>query len=213
MELMDRTSSAPETTFSGYKATHVVVRPKSRDFDQIVANDPDVDVEIQRGSIIMHAWSHIEHGILYRPSATGETSPDVVRMLDLINGIVMTGDVALDVVGFDAQKIRTLVKVAKSLNFNTAKEVRVVVELACDMHNMDADKIKEYRELLHSLGTKDPEDTRALRQLPKENKTIDATGRESSERSRITQEAQNVEEEDEDQEFVDPSDSSRHASA
>ncbi|KAJ3959327.1 hypothetical protein N0V92_004067 [Colletotrichum tropicale] len=117
------------------------------------------------------------------------------------------------VVGFDAQKIRTLVKVAKSLNFNTAKEVRVVVELACDMHNMHADEIKEYRELLYSLGKKDPEDPRALRQLPKENKTIDATGRESSERSRITQEAQNVEEEDEDQEFVDPSDSSRHASA
>ncbi|KAH0421877.1 hypothetical protein CcaCcLH18_13168 [Colletotrichum camelliae] len=95
MELMDRTSSAPEMTFSGYKATHVVVRHKSRDFDQYAANDPDVDIEIQIGSIIMHAWSDIEHDILYKPSATGETSPDVVRMLDLINGIVMTGEVAL----------------------------------------------------------------------------------------------------------------------
>ncbi|KAF4487608.1 hypothetical protein CGGC5_v006704 [Colletotrichum fructicola Nara gc5] len=95
MELMDRTSSAPEMTFSGYKATHVVVRHKSRDFDQYAANDPNVDIEIQIGSIIMHAWSDIEHDILYKPSATEETSPDVLRMLDLINGIVMTGEVAL----------------------------------------------------------------------------------------------------------------------
>ncbi|KAJ0348035.1 hypothetical protein COL154_009274 [Colletotrichum chrysophilum] len=95
MELMDRTSSAPEMTFSGYKAIHVVVRHKSRDFDQYAANDPNVDIEIQIGSIIMHAWSDIEHDILYKPSATEETSLDVLRMLDLINGIVMTGEVAL----------------------------------------------------------------------------------------------------------------------
>ncbi|KAI8295130.1 hypothetical protein K4K59_004824 [Colletotrichum sp. SAR11_240] len=94
------------------------------------------------------------------------------------------------------------------------KEMRVVAELARDMHNTDADETKEYCKLLHSLGTKDPEDPRALRQLPKENKTINATEpRKLREEQRITQEAQNVEEEDEDQEFVDPSDSSRHASA
>ncbi|KAJ0283480.1 hypothetical protein COL940_004648 [Colletotrichum noveboracense] len=119
-----------------------------------------------------------------------------------------------DFVGSDVQKIRILVKLARALNINTAKEVHVVAELARDMHNTDADEMKEPRELLHSLGTRDPEDLRALRQLSKENKTIDATElRKLREEQKIAQEAQNVEEEDEDQTFVDPSDSSRHASA
>ncbi|KAF0325386.1 hypothetical protein GQ607_007420 [Colletotrichum asianum] len=80
-----------------------------------------------------------------------------------------------DVVSSDAQKIRTLVKLAKALNTDIAKEVRVVAELARDMHNTDADEIKEYHHLLHPLGTKDLEDSRALRPLCEEVKTIDAT--------------------------------------
>ncbi|KAI8257541.1 hypothetical protein K4K58_003928 [Colletotrichum sp. SAR11_239] len=91
-----------------------------------------------------------------------------------------------DVVSSDAQKMRTLVKVAKALNINIAKE----------------------------LGMKDLEDSRALRPLCKEDKTIDATElRKLREEQRITQAAQNIKEEGEYREFVDPSNSSRHASA
>ncbi|KAK3307767.1 uncharacterized protein B0T15DRAFT_84516 [Chaetomium strumarium] len=84
-----------DLTFSGYRATHVVICHKSLDFDQHARGEDVVNIEVQIGSIIMHAWSDIEHDILYKPSATGEPSADVVRMLDLINGIVMTGEVAL----------------------------------------------------------------------------------------------------------------------
>jgi ppGpp synthetase/RelA/SpoT-type nucleotidyltranferase len=81
--------------FPGYRATHVVICHRSLDFDQHARGEDVVNIEVQIGSIIMHAWSDIEHDILYKPSETGEPSADVVRMLDLINGIVMTGEVAL----------------------------------------------------------------------------------------------------------------------
>ncbi|KAL0939660.1 uncharacterized protein CTRU02_206270 [Colletotrichum truncatum] len=90
-----RIGPAVESTFAGYRATHVVIQHKSLDFDEHARGDRITNIEIQIGSIIMHAWSDIEHDILYKPSGAGETSPDVVRMLDLINGIVMTGEVAL----------------------------------------------------------------------------------------------------------------------
>lgn len=88
------TSSSPELPFGGYRATHVVIRHK-HNFDRHARGDHRTNIEVQIGSIIMHAWSDIEHDILYKPSHTGKASPDVVRMLGLINGIVMTGEVAL----------------------------------------------------------------------------------------------------------------------
>ncbi|KAH7304484.1 hypothetical protein B0I35DRAFT_465236 [Stachybotrys elegans] len=93
----DDIGSVPQSTFDGYRAMHVVIRhkPNRLDFDKYVRGENLANIEVQIGSIIMHAWSDIEHDILYKPSQGGEASPDVVRMLDLINGIVMTGEVAL----------------------------------------------------------------------------------------------------------------------
>ncbi|KAF3769708.1 hypothetical protein M406DRAFT_66180 [Cryphonectria parasitica EP155] len=88
------TGSAFESPFGGYKATHVVIK-NPPDFDEHARGDPIIPIEVQIGSVIMHAWSDIEHDILYKPSDMGETSPDVVRMLNLMNGIVITGEVAL----------------------------------------------------------------------------------------------------------------------
>ncbi|KAJ4413818.1 hypothetical protein N0V82_008312 [Gnomoniopsis sp. IMI 355080] len=87
-------TSFPDSPFGGYRATHVVIRHR-QDFDPHVRGDDTTNIEVQIGSIIMHAWSDIEHDILYKPSHTGKASPDVIRMLGLINGIVMTGEVAL----------------------------------------------------------------------------------------------------------------------
>ncbi|KAI8183865.1 hypothetical protein K4K51_013034 [Colletotrichum sp. SAR 10_75] len=94
VERMENTG-VPEATFAGYKATHVVIRLRDPNFDTYVASDPIINIEVQIGSIIMHAWSDIEHDILYKPSEVNQVSADAVQMLDLINGIVMTGEVAL----------------------------------------------------------------------------------------------------------------------
>lgn len=85
---------APESPFGDYRATHMVIRHK-HNFDKHARGDHTTNIEVQIGSIIMHAWSDIEHDILYKPTNTDKASPDAVRMLGLINGIVMTGEVAL----------------------------------------------------------------------------------------------------------------------
>ncbi|KAH0424700.1 hypothetical protein CcaCcLH18_11422 [Colletotrichum camelliae] len=92
---MGQTDSVPELTFAGYKATHVVIRLSDLGFDKHSQLESGTNIEVQIGSIVMHAWSDIEHDILYKPSEKEKASEDVVQMLDLINGIVMTGEVAL----------------------------------------------------------------------------------------------------------------------
>ncbi|KAF6812742.1 hypothetical protein CMUS01_12988 [Colletotrichum musicola] len=95
IERRERMISGPELTFGGYKATHVVIRLRNHEFDKLSRGDDITDIEIQIGTIVMHAWSDIEHDILYKPTDHNKASKDVVQMLDLINGIVMTGEVAL----------------------------------------------------------------------------------------------------------------------
>jgi ppGpp synthetase/RelA/SpoT-type nucleotidyltranferase len=89
-----QTGSEPSSSFAGYRATHVVVRNRPNSFP-MQHDDDDVKIEIQIGTAIMHAWSEIEHDILYKPLAGTQPSADELRMLDMINGIVMTGEVAL----------------------------------------------------------------------------------------------------------------------
>lgn len=85
-------------TFTGYKATHFVVRLLEKD---ILAHRLDIwrgiNIEIQVGTLVMHVWSEIEHDLIYKPQELqGEKiSDDEERVLDLINGIVLTGEAAL----------------------------------------------------------------------------------------------------------------------
>lgn len=109
-ERVRTTGSAPEppfeSPFEGYRATRVVIRHKDK-FDQHADGNHIINMEVQIGSIIMHAWSDIEHDILYKPSEMGGTSPDLIRMRSLINGIVITSEVALQQLAvFTAQSTR-----------------------------------------------------------------------------------------------------------
>ena len=46
-------------------------------------------------SVFMHAWSEVEHDLIYKPFS-GELSIDEHAILDQINGLVLTGEVALE---------------------------------------------------------------------------------------------------------------------
>lgn len=65
-EPMETMGSIPELTFAGYKATHVVIQLSDLDFDKHSKGDSITNIEVQIGSIVMHAWSDIEHDILYK---------------------------------------------------------------------------------------------------------------------------------------------------
>jgi ppGpp synthetase/RelA/SpoT-type nucleotidyltranferase len=88
----------PIRTFPGYKATHLHVKLRDEDIQE--SQGPslnDVVIEIQVGSLVMHVWSEIEHDMIYKPlDCQGDrVSEDEERTLDLINGIVLTGEAAL----------------------------------------------------------------------------------------------------------------------
>lgn len=52
-------------------------------------------VEIQVASVLMHAWSEVEHDLIYKP-ISGQVSLDERSILDGINGIVLSGEVFLE---------------------------------------------------------------------------------------------------------------------
>lgn len=79
--------------FSGYWATHYRVKPKkSDDVDKSFTNTM---FEIQVASVLMHAWSEVEHDLVYKPFS-GELSENELAILDEINGLVLTGEIALE---------------------------------------------------------------------------------------------------------------------
>ncbi|KAI1100225.1 hypothetical protein F4804DRAFT_348713 [Jackrogersella minutella] len=78
---------------ASYRATHVVVELRG---DAVPKQDRGSHhkIEIQIGTIIMHAWSQIEHDIIFDLSEN-EPSDAENDILDLINGVIKAGDTAL----------------------------------------------------------------------------------------------------------------------
>lgn len=81
-----------EKRFSGYWATHYRVKLK----DEILTKRyKDDTTEIQVASVLMHAWSEVEHDLVYKPFS-GELSKEELAILDEINGLVLSGEIALE---------------------------------------------------------------------------------------------------------------------
>lgn len=82
----------PGKRFSGYWATHYRVKLKEE-----VDNKryKDTIVEIQVASVLMLAWSEVEHDLVYKP-LSGNLSEDELAILDEINGLVLSGEIALE---------------------------------------------------------------------------------------------------------------------
>ncbi|KGQ02609.1 hypothetical protein BBAD15_g12179 [Beauveria bassiana D1-5] len=81
--------------FSGYRATHlrVKLRPDGMAMEEQNRYCSSM-IEIQVASLLMHAWSEVEHDLAYK-TLNGDISDDEIRMLDGINGLVRTGEVML----------------------------------------------------------------------------------------------------------------------
>lgn len=78
--------------FSGYWATHYRVKLKK---DKLAQRYIDTIAEIQVASVLMHAWSEVEHDLVYKPF-TGALSKEELTILDEINGLVLSGEIALE---------------------------------------------------------------------------------------------------------------------
>lgn len=81
--------------FSGYSAIHYRVRLRPSP-----SNDPEgryssANIEVQVASVLMHAWSEVEHDLVYKPYE-GQLSDEEYALLDQLNGLVLAGEIALE---------------------------------------------------------------------------------------------------------------------
>lgn len=90
-----RRHNAYEQRFSGYAARHYRVRLKK---DSLIPEDKhlaDQVIEVQVGSVLMHAWAEVEHDLVYK-SPAGSLSQDEYAILDELNGLMHAGEIALE---------------------------------------------------------------------------------------------------------------------
>jgi len=81
--------------FSGYWATHYRVRLPETLLNESQKRYTEAKVEIQVASVLMHAWSEVEHDLVYKP-LQGKLSADEYAILDELNGLVLAGEIALE---------------------------------------------------------------------------------------------------------------------
>jgi len=79
--------------FSGYWASHYRVELKECNTE--IKRFTNTVFEIQVASVLMHAWSEVEHDLVYKP-LSGKLSDEEYALLDQINGLVLTGEIALE---------------------------------------------------------------------------------------------------------------------
>ena len=84
-----------EKRFSGYWATHYRVKLRETTLNDSQLRYSDAQVEIQVASVLMHAWAEVEHDLIYKP-LRGVLSRDELVILDELNGMVLTGEIALE---------------------------------------------------------------------------------------------------------------------
>lgn len=81
--------------FSGYWATHYRVRIPDLSLNEAQKRYSEAKVEVQVASVLMHAWSEVEHDLVYKP-LQGTLSDDEYAILDELNGLVLSGEIALE---------------------------------------------------------------------------------------------------------------------
>ena len=81
--------------FSGYWANHYRACMKEDNLEKNQQKYASTHIEIQVASVLMHAWSEVEHDLIYKP-LQGNLSPDELAIIDELNGLVLTGEIALE---------------------------------------------------------------------------------------------------------------------
>jgi hypothetical protein len=81
--------------FSGYGATHYRVQILESSLNESQKRYSEALVEIQVASVLMHAWSEVEHDLVYKP-LQGNLSEEEYAILDELNGLVLAGEIALE---------------------------------------------------------------------------------------------------------------------
>ena len=81
--------------FSGYWARHYRITINDVNFNDNHKRYLNSKTEIQVASVLMHAWSEVEHDLVYKP-LNGNLSDEEFSILDELNGLVLAGEIALE---------------------------------------------------------------------------------------------------------------------
>jgi len=100
--LLDRPRLFPDLTknrvgkrFTGYSAVHYRISLREETLTEANKRYAAARVELQVASVLMHAWSEVEHDLAYKP-LEGALSEDEEAILDELNGLVLAGEIALE---------------------------------------------------------------------------------------------------------------------
>lgn len=96
-----------ERQFPGYVGFHFIVKLKG----DALAIDSNRRLEgslaeIQVKSLIMWAWQKVHHEIIYKPGTGIQSDQDDERLMDLSNGVIMAGEIALKQIQINISKKR-----------------------------------------------------------------------------------------------------------
>lgn len=81
--------------FSGYWANHYRAHMREENLDASQQKYAAARIEVQVASVLMHAWSEVEHDLIYKP-LQGTLSEEELAIIDELNGLVLTGEIALE---------------------------------------------------------------------------------------------------------------------
>jgi ppGpp synthetase/RelA/SpoT-type nucleotidyltranferase len=79
----------------GYIARHYRGRVRRDGLPNSQQRYTQARVEVQVASVLMHAWAEIDHDLRYKPTQ-GTPSVEELATLDEVNGLVLTGEIALE---------------------------------------------------------------------------------------------------------------------
>ncbi|HHY15768.1 MAG TPA: RelA/SpoT domain-containing protein [Firmicutes bacterium] len=82
--------------FSGYAARHYRLRLKGDSLENTDDELTERIIELQVGSVLMHAWAEVEHDLVYKSSTSSKLSQDEYAILDELNGLMHAGEIALE---------------------------------------------------------------------------------------------------------------------
>jgi ppGpp synthetase/RelA/SpoT-type nucleotidyltranferase len=100
--------------FSGYAAIHYIAQLKDHDLSGEEKRYAAARIEVQVATVLMHAWSEVEHDLVYKP-LSGELSQEEYAALDQLNGLVLAGEIALETLQ-KANQARVAAKGKKIVN-------------------------------------------------------------------------------------------------
>jgi hypothetical protein len=101
----------------------------------------------------MHAWQGVEHDIVYKNLEVESPSDDQTRLIDLFNGIIMTGQVALEQLEMTIKKQDATEAAEDTALIHNPSQLAAVIDRHCIKVGLDTYREPQWTYLRQLLST------------------------------------------------------------